>query len=120
MPSEVFMMPVILEGGAIASAAITTLQTNPVAGCCCVVVLSVMAVDKTNDIANSIEIGILEGTREIPVASQAGTIAKGTGFSIRTPCVLREGQRIYAKFDIPSSGDELFVVAHGFLRPYCL
>jgi len=114
------MMPIILEGSAISAAAVTTIKTNPVANGVCAVILSVMAVDKTSNIANSIEIGILEGTREIPVASQAGTITKGTGFSVRTPCVLREGQRIYAKFDVPSSGDKLVVVAHGFIKPFCL
>lgn len=66
-------MPIILEGSAISAAAVTTIKTNPVANGVCAVILSVMAVDKTSNIANSIEIGILEGTREIPVASQAGT-----------------------------------------------
>jgi len=114
------MMPIILEGSAISAAAVTTIQTNPISDGVCAVILSVMAVDKKSAISGSIELGIVEGTRLIPVASQAGPITANTSFNVRVPCVLREGQRIYAKFSTPASGDELVVIAHGFIKPLCL
>lgn len=114
------MMPIILEGSVIASAAVTTLPTSRLSPGCCAVILSAMAVDKTSTIANSIEIGVLEGTKEIPVSSKAGSFDAKTSYCIQYPCVLKEGQAIYARFDVPSNNDELYVVAHGYLRPFCL
>jgi len=109
------MIPAILVGSGIASEAaekvITTESVKPGA---IFTALSVMAMDETTAIATLIEIGVMDGTRQIPIDSTPGNFPADTSHTIYWPSMLREGQRFYAKFLTPSIGDHLIISAHGF------
>lgn len=109
------MIPAILVGSGIASAAsekvITTESVKPGA---IFTAFSVMAMDETSAIATLIEIGVMDGTRQIPIDSTPGNFPAGTSHTIYWPSMLMEGQRFYAKFLTPTEGDHLIINAHGF------
>ena len=111
------MMPSILENSVIAAAEVTTLKTPLVVSGYVMTVLSCMAMDEENSIATSIEIGIVDGTRLIPVDSTPGNFPAGTSHTLFWPCLLLPCQGMYAKFTTPTSGDQLRIVAHGFVEP---
>ena len=111
------MIPAILENGAIAAAEVTTLKTPLVVPGHVMTVLSCMAMDEESAIATSIEIGIIDGTRLIPVDSTPGNFPAGTSHTLFWPCLLLPGQGMYAKFTTPTAGDQLRIVAHGFVEP---
>ena len=109
------MIPAILVGAGIASSSaeivITTESVKPNA---IFTALSVMAMDETTAIATLIEIGVMDGTRQIPIDSTPGNFPAKTSHTIYWPSMLREGQRFYAKFLTPTEGDHLIISAHGF------
>ena len=111
------MMPVILEGGVVAAAEETLVKTSPVAPGCVMTVLSVLARDKTTAISTRIEIGVLDGSREIPFYAGAGSFAAMIPAVVYWPCILMPGQAVYARFLTPTAGDVLEVIAHGFVEP---
>lgn len=113
------MQPITLEGGAIAPAsAELVVETNPVGRGKLFTALSILAMDLTTAVATLIEIGVMDGTKRIPIDSTPGNFPAKTSMTIYWPCMLREGQKIYAKFDSPTAGDELVVYAHGFTEDY--
>ena len=111
------MMPVILEGGVVAAAEETLIKTSPVAPGCVMTVLSALARDKTSAIATRIEIGVLDGSREIPFYAGDGSFAIKIPAVVYWPCILMPGQSVYARFLTPTAGDVLEVIAHGFVEP---
>ena len=113
------MMPITLEGGVVAAAEETLVKTSPVTSGQIMTVLSALARDKTNAIATRIEIGVLDGSREIPFYAGAGSFAALVPAVVYWPCLLMPGQAIYARFLTPTAGDLLEVVAHGFVEPLC-
>ncbi|HPS39795.1 MAG TPA: hypothetical protein PL124_10315 [Candidatus Cloacimonadota bacterium] len=109
------MIPSILVGAGIAaSAAETVITTESVRPNAIFTALSVMAMNETSAIATLIEIGVMDGTRQIPIDSTPGNFPAKTSHTIYWPSMLREGQRFYAKFLTPSEGDHLIISAHGF------
>ena len=109
------MIPSILVGSGIASsAAETVITTESVKPGAIFTALSVMAMDETTAIATLIEIGVMDGTRQIPIDSTPGNFPAKTSHTIYWPSMLREGQRFYAKFLTPTEGDHLIISAHGF------
>ena len=112
------MIPHILESGIIASAAVTVLKTPLVAPGRQMTILSCMAMDETSAIATAIEIGIIHGTRLIPIDSTPGNFPAGTSHTLFWPCILSPGQGMYAKFTTPAAGDQLRIVAHGYIDPW--
>ena len=108
------MRPLILEAGAVAAAAITTLKTDVVGPGQIFKVLSVMARDETTAIANWIEIGLYSGTRLIPIDCTAGNFAALVSHTVYWPFVVPQGMGVYARFNIPTSGDNLVLVAAGY------
>lgn len=109
------MLPAILVGGDIASSAVeTVITTEKVRPGVMFTALSVMAKDETSAIATLIEIGVMDGTRQIPIDSTPGNFPANTSHTIYWPSILREGQCFYAKFLTPTSGDQLMISAHGF------
>ena len=111
------MIPQILESGVIAAAAVTVLKTPLVTPGHQMTVLSCMAMDETSAIATAIEIGIIHGTRLIPIDATPGNFPAGTSHTLFWPCLLSPGQGMYAKFTTPTAGDQLRIVAHGFIDP---
>lgn len=109
------MIPAILVGSGIASSSaekvITTESVKPNS---VFTALSVMAMDETSAISTLIEIGVMDGTRQIPIDSTPGNFPAATSHTIYWPSMLRPGQRFYAKFLTPSEGDKLLISAHGF------
>lgn len=115
-----FAVPLILDGSEIAaSAAETVIQTDRVKAGHRFTAFSVCAYDKTNAIATLIEIGVMDGTKQIMIDSTPGNFPSKTSHTIYWPSILREGQRFYAKFLTPTQGDELFIYAHGLLEEVC-
>ena len=111
------MLPVILVGSGIAaSAAETVIETESVAPGVIYTALSVMAMDETSAIATLIEIGVMDGTRQIPIDSTPGNFPAKTSHTIYWPSMLLPGQRFYAKFLTPTEGDHLMISAHGFIE----
>ena len=111
------MIPVILVGSGIAaSAAETVIKTETARPCHIFTALSVMAMDEDNAIATLIEIGVLDGTRQIPIDSTPGNFPAKTSHTIYWPSMLRPGQAFYAKFLTPTEGDHLKISAHGFVE----
>ena len=109
------MIPSILVGAGIAaSAAETVITTESVRPNAIFTALSVMAMNETSAIATLIEIGVMDGTRQIPIDSTPGNFPAKTSHTIYWPSMLREGQRFYAKFLTPSEGDHLIISALGF------
>ena len=114
------MMPNILSGHGIASAsAAQVVQTEPVQAGYLMIVSSMMAYDPDNVIATSIEIGIVDGTRLIPIDITGGSFAAGISHTSFWQSYLGPGQRVYAKFNAPTQGDHLYVFGHGLLIPLC-
>lgn len=111
------MIPVILEGGTVAAAEETLIKTSPVTSGQVMTVLSALARDLTSAIATRIEIGVLDGSREIPFYAGAGSFAAKIPAVVYWPCILMPGQAVYARFLTPTAGDLLEVVAHGFVEP---
>ena len=109
------MIPAILVGAGIASGAVeTVITTESVKPGSIFTALSVMAMDETTAIATLIEIGVMDGTRQIPIDSTPGSFPAKTSHTIYWPSMLREGQRFYAKFLTPTENDHLIISAHGF------
>lgn len=109
------MIPTILQAGAAVSASEqAVLSTTRVKAGHIFHVLSIAAMDLTTAIATFIEIGILDGTKEIPIDATPGNFPANTSHTVYWPCVLREGQRVYAKFNTPTAGDYIVLYAHGF------
>lgn len=109
------MIPAILVGaGTASSSAETVITTESVKPNAIFTALSVMAMDETTAIATLIEIGVMDGTRQIPIDSTPGNFPAKTSHTIYWPSMLREGQRFYAKFLTPTEGDHLIISAHGF------
>ena len=108
------MIPVILQAGVVAAAEETVIETDRVKGGYNFFALSIIAMDKTTAIATLIEIGIIDGTKQIPIDSTPGNFPANTSHTVYWPCILREGQRVYAKFLTPTAGDQLVLYAHGY------
>jgi hypothetical protein len=106
----------VLQQEQIAAAVVTTVTTPKVPPDCTFVVYSVLAMDLTTAISTAIEIGIQDGTKCIPIDSTPGSFAAGTSHTIYWPCILQEGQAIYAKFSTPTAGDRLVVNAFGLVN----
>lgn len=113
------MQPFVLENSCVAAAEVTVLETSRVPNGHIFTSMSIMAMDADNAIATLIEIGILDGTRRIPIDSTPGGFPAATSMTIYWPCMCREGQSIYAKFVTPFAGDHLQVVAHGYVERIC-
>lgn len=109
------MIPGILQAGVSApSSAVTVVQTEAVREWHVFHALSVVARDCDNAISGYIEIGIIDGTKQIPIDSTPGNFPANTTHTVYWPCIVGEGQRIYVKFNAPTAGDKLEVYAHGF------
>jgi hypothetical protein len=109
------MIPAILSWSGIAASAAETVITSESASPGVIfTALSVMAQDEDNAIATLIEIGVMDGTRQIPIDSTPGNFPAKTSHTIYWPCMLLPGQKFYAKFLTPTEGDHLSIVAHGF------
>jgi hypothetical protein len=109
------MIPAILSGSGIAvSAAETVITSESASPGVIFTALSVMAQDEDNAIATLIEIGVMDGTRQIPIDSTPGNFPAKTSHTIYWPCMLLPGQKFYAKFLTPTEGDHLSIAAHGF------
>ncbi len=115
--SSIFMQPITLENVMVAAAAVTTVVTPPCPSNRVATILSIAARDQNNAIATYIEIGIMDGTKKILIDSTPGNFPANTSMTLYWPCLLREGQRIYATFTTPSADDKLEVVAHGYTEP---
>jgi hypothetical protein len=110
------MQPCILDNSVVAAAEVTTLLTAPIPCGMVFKAYSVAALDEDTAIATRIEIGVRDGTKDIPIDSTPGNFPAATSMTLYWPCVLREGQRVYAKFVTPTAGDHLRVIAHGVLE----
>ena len=110
------MQPTILDNSVVAAAEVTTVITPPVPNGCMFTAYSIAALDENNAIATYIEMGVRDGTKDIPIDSTPGNFPAATSMTIYWPCVLIEGQRIYAKFATPTAGDHLRVIAHGIME----
>lgn len=109
------MIPTILQAGEkAATSAETTINTASVKKGFRFHVLSIIAMDKTSAIATFIEVGILDGTKQIPIDSTPGNFPANTSHTVYWPCILREGQKVYAKFNTATAADDLVLYAHGF------
>lgn len=109
------MIPVILSGGSVASSsAEVVITTDAVAPRMMFTALSIMAMDEDSAIATLIEIGVLDGSKRIPIDSTPGSYPAATSHTIYWPSMLLPGQRYYAKFLTPTAGDHLSIVAHGY------
>ena len=108
--------PVVLSGGVVAAAEVTTIFTESVADGCMMSISAICAVDPDSAIATYIEIGVKQGSRLMPIASKAGSFAANVSHSIDYPVVLLPGQQIYAKFATPTAGDKLAVYAYGVVE----
>ena len=114
------MFPNILSGSLIAPAsAVQVVQTEPVQAGYLMIAASMVAYDADNAIATSIEIGIVDGTRLIPIDITAGSFAAGISHTSFWQSYLGPGQRVYARFLTPTQGDHLYVFGHGLLIPMC-
>ena len=112
------MLPTILSGAMIAPAsAVQTVITEPVSPGCLFIAASMFALDADSAIATSIEIGIVDGTRLIPIDVTGGSFAAGISHTSFWQSYLGPGQRVYAKFTTPTQGDHLSVYCHGLLVP---
>ena len=112
------MKPLTLDNNVVAAAEVTTLMTPKVPDGHLFTALSIMAMDETTAIANLIEIGIIDGTAKIPIDATPGNFPAGTSLTLYWPCLLRPGQAVYAKFNIPTAGDILRLVAHGYVESF--
>jgi hypothetical protein len=112
----IFMIPYVLEGGVVAAAEVTIVKTPLIGPNLMFTSLSVLAMDDDNIIATFIEIGIINGTKLIPIDSTPGPFPANTSMTIYWPCMLGAGQGIYAKFSTPTDGDRLTVISHGILE----
>lgn len=111
------MQPITLENIEVAAAAVTTVITPPCPANHVATILSIAARDQNNAIATYIEIGIMDGTKKILIDSTPGNFPAPTSMTLYWPCLLREGQRVYATFATPTADDKLEVVAHGYIEP---
>jgi len=117
------MIPGILQAGAVVAISgdkvVETERVKPGFVFHC---LSIVARDLTSAVATFIEIGVLDGTKQIPIDSTPGNFPANTTHTVYWPCIVNEGQKIYAKFSEATAGDKLEVFAHGFyeeLLPSC-
>ena len=104
------------------ASAACTLKTNKVPKGKVFRSLTICAFDRDNAIATSIEFGIMSGEAKKPIDITPGSFVAGQSHTIRFPCILGEGQRIYATFLTPTSGDRIVLSTHGVLMPkdsYC-
>ena len=104
------------------SSAECTIKTNKVPKGKVFRSLTICAFDRDNAIATSIEFGILSGEAKKPIDITPGSFVAGQSHTIRFPCILGPGQRIYATFLTPTAGDRLVLSTHGVLMPegaYC-
>jgi hypothetical protein len=108
------MQTLTLRGSEIATAAVTIVKTNRVPADKIFTALSIMAMDLDSVIVTLIEIGVVDGTSLTPIDSTPGSFPPATSLTVYWPCILREGQCVYAKFDTPTAKDRLCVVAHGY------
>lgn len=111
------MRPMMFEAGVVAAAEITTLKTDVVGPGQLFQCHSIMARDKTTKIDTYIEIGILSGTRLIPIDCTAGSFAAMVSHTLYWPFALGPGQGMYAIFATPTAGDILELVANGMIGP---
>ena len=111
------MRPMMFEAGCVAAAEVTTLKTDVVGPGQLFQCHSIMARDKTSAIATYIEIGILSGTRLIPIDCTAGSFAAMVSHTLYWPFALGPGQGMYAIFATPTAGDILELVANGMIGP---
>lgn len=111
------MRPMMFEAGVVAAAEITTLKTDVVGPGQLFQCHSIMARDKTTKIDTYIEIGILSGTRLIPIDCTAGSFAAMISHTLYWPFTLGPGQGMYAVFATPTDGDMLELVANGMIGP---
>ena len=109
------MIPGILQAGRVSSGTdIITVSTERVKPGFMFHALSIVARDINNAVATYIEVGILDGTKEIPIDSTPGNFPANTTHTVYWPCIIAEGQMVYAKFNAPTAGDKCEVYAHGF------
>lgn len=112
------MIPCILQNEVIAAGAvITRVSTPPVVHGHVFTAMSVAAIDRDTTVATSVEIGVLDGSAEIPIDATDGPFPIGVSHTLYWPSMLLPGQSYYAKFSTPAQGDRLFIVAHGYLDP---
>jgi len=108
--------PFILEAGAIAGSAVDTyLETDSIPRSKQFTCMSIAAFDNSHGIGTRLEIGIVDGRAYIPIRSQKGPFPLKTSCNAEYPVIVLPGQRLYAKFCTPQSGDDLRLYAHGYL-----
>ena len=110
------MLPLILEGAAVADGNEQYVETQALPGDCVAELYSIIAMDETTAIATLIEIGIVSGTKRIAIDSTPGNFPAGTSMTIYWPAVLGSGQKVYARFKTPTADDKLLVRAFGAVR----
>lgn len=117
------MIPAILQAGSVSSGTdIITIKTERVKPGLLFHALSIVARDVDSAVSGYIEIGVLDGTKEVPIDSTPGNFPANTTHTVYWPCIIAEGQRVYAKFNAPAAGDHVEVFAHGFyeeMLPLC-
>jgi hypothetical protein len=110
------MQPLTLDSSGVSDGSVTTIITPAVPNHHLFTALSIMAMDEDTAIATLIEIGIREGTINIPIDSTPGAFPAATSMTIYWACVLKPGQAFYAKFATPAAGDHLRLIAHGYVE----
>lgn len=109
------MFPGILQAGSVAAtSAAKTIHTERVKPGLIFHALSIVARDIDSAISGFIEVGILDGSKEIPIDSTPGSFPANTTHTVYWPCILTEGQKVYATFSTATAGDKLEVYAHGY------
>lgn len=120
--------PFILEAGKIASSASNTyLETDNIPNNKLFTCMSLAAIDMSHGIGTRLELGIVDGRAYIPIRSQKGPFLLKTSGNAEYPVMVLPGQRLYALFVAPDTGDDLRLYAHGYLtevksdeeRPFC-
>lgn len=112
------MRAIVLEAeGIVDSTGKITIKTPLVPPYGILRVCSILARDLDHDVSTSVELGVVSGTREIPIAITTTSLSKATGWYLEWRGFVDQGNGLYATFTGATQGDRVRLIVHGILMP---